>query len=87
MFTGPNWLEAHKGDLHGQDQADDVEGAVGWRKRQPVKDIQLHFTPKTTSESYCKHIVAVKTILKKRLVMFYMFLEKLKATKKLVSGH
>ena len=33
VLTGPYWLKAHKGDLHRQDQANDVEGAVGWRDK------------------------------------------------------
>lgn len=33
VFAGPDWLEADEGDLHGQDQADDVEGAVGCGER------------------------------------------------------
>lgn len=34
MLAGPDGLKAHKGDLHGQDQTDDVEGAVGWRREK-----------------------------------------------------
>ena len=33
MLAGPDWLEADEGDLHRQDQAHDVEGAVGWGER------------------------------------------------------
>lgn len=38
MLAGPDWLKAHEGDLHGQDQTDDVEGAVGWRREKKVHD-------------------------------------------------
>lgn len=38
MLAGPDWLKAHEGDLHGQDQTDDVEGAVGWRREKRVHD-------------------------------------------------
>lgn len=38
MLAGPDWLKAHEGDLHGQDQTDDVEGAVGWRREKKVID-------------------------------------------------
>lgn len=34
VLAGPDWLEAHEGDLHGQDQTHDVEGAVGWRREE-----------------------------------------------------
>lgn len=39
MLAGPDWLKAHKGDLHRQDQADDVEGAVGWKKKKTRQHI------------------------------------------------
>lgn len=32
MFTGPDWLETHEGDLHRQDEAHDEEGAVGCKE-------------------------------------------------------
>lgn len=38
VLAGPDWLKAHEGDLHGQDQTDDVEGAVGWRRGKKVND-------------------------------------------------
>lgn len=32
-----DWLKAHKGDLHGQDQTNDVEGAVRCRGRGTIE--------------------------------------------------
>lgn len=37
VFAGPDWLKAHKGDLHRQNQAHDVEGAVGCRGGNKAK--------------------------------------------------
>lgn len=38
VLAGPDWLKAHEGDLHGQDQANDVEGAVGWKTESKAND-------------------------------------------------
>lgn len=38
MLAGPDWLKAHEGDLHGQDQTNDVEGAVGWKTESKGND-------------------------------------------------
>lgn len=66
MFTGPDWLKAHKGDLHGQDQADDVEGTVGWREKinqlRAVTDSQL-LTFIHVGTHVNKHIVEEKVDL------------------------
>lgn len=60
MFTGPDWLKAHKGDLHGEDQADDVEGTVGWREKS-IRAVRL-----MTIDIYtCEHI---------RLTHYYMLI-------------
>lgn len=48
MLTGPDWLKAHKGDLHGQDQTNDVEGAVGWKTESKGND-PINTDPKTDS--------------------------------------
>jgi len=34
VLAGPDRLEAHKGDLHGQHQADDEEGTVSWEREE-----------------------------------------------------
>lgn len=34
VLAGPDWLKAHEWNLHRQDEADDVESAVSWRKRR-----------------------------------------------------
>lgn len=63
MLAGPDWLKAHEGDLHGQDQTDDVEGAVGWRREQEVRDQELKLIPEEESrEKTARHRFSVNII-------------------------
>lgn len=65
VLAGPDGLKAHEGDLHGQHQSHDVEGAESWRRKRgrnthtvlELKDHQTKLThqqlPNQTQINYC----------------------------------
>lgn len=87
MLAGPDWLKAHKGDLHGQDQSDDVEGAVGWRRDRKVNDELISKDLKLISEEeslrksytsilwqyyYCSFLVKMTNVINAVALISYL---------------